>query len=423
MRHPSHSTLLQHVGRADDVVVLANGEKTLSRTIEITIEANLYVQNAIVFGAGRVQNGVLIVPLDDCAFDPSDRHKLREFRNTIWPSVQQANLESPAHSQIWKQMILIASPDKPLPCTDKGTVKRKSALDLYEHEISDLYRTSHEESLSTAKQIPLPTILNVSSLVICFGSLIRGVTGKHLGADDNVFEHGVDSLSAISIRNALLTALRGDTRTSPFISNLPQNFIFSHATGRMMGEGILRLMEISSPFENDQQEVLVHAAMIEDMVQKYASEFPVDVTDEHYIKPIYKKDGEVIVLTGSTGSLGTYLLQTLIADPSVTQVYAFNRPGPVSSIERQRRSYTERHLDIVTLNDAVLSGRLTFVDVLIHLQNLGLSPDVYHSIQTSSSLIIHVGGLKFVSSIRSLPDARHQLCFHRTHGQSISIGL
>ena len=37
-----------------------------------------------MFGRGRFQNGVLIEPKPQFAFDPSDAKKLEEFRNAIW---------------------------------------------------------------------------------------------------------------------------------------------------------------------------------------------------------------------------------------------------------------------------------------------------------------------------------------------------
>ena len=38
----------------------------------------------MVFGRGRFQNGVLIQPTEEFAFDPSNTQKLVEFRNAIW---------------------------------------------------------------------------------------------------------------------------------------------------------------------------------------------------------------------------------------------------------------------------------------------------------------------------------------------------
>lgn len=44
-------------------------------------------------------------------------------------------------------------------------------------------------------------------------------------------------------------------------------------------------------------------------------------------------DGLVIALTGSTGSLGSYILYSLSIDPVVSEIYCLNR----STAARQRR--------------------------------------------------------------------------------------
>ncbi len=45
---------------------------------------------------------------------------------------------APAFSRIYKEMILIAANDKPLPRAGKGTVMKKAALVQYENEIDEM---------------------------------------------------------------------------------------------------------------------------------------------------------------------------------------------------------------------------------------------------------------------------------------------
>lgn len=54
------------------------------------------------------------------------------------PVIEEANKNAPAFSRIFKEMILITSPQKPLSRTGKGTVMRKLALKQYEQEIDEL---------------------------------------------------------------------------------------------------------------------------------------------------------------------------------------------------------------------------------------------------------------------------------------------
>ena len=53
--------------------------------------------------------------------------------------MEAANRAAPAYSRIFKELILVAHPDRPLPRTDKGTVIRKLALKVYEEEIENMW--------------------------------------------------------------------------------------------------------------------------------------------------------------------------------------------------------------------------------------------------------------------------------------------
>lgn len=58
---------------------------------------------------------------------------------TVYRStVEEANATAPAFAKVYKDMILVAHPSKPLPRSAKGTVIRKQALALYASEIESL---------------------------------------------------------------------------------------------------------------------------------------------------------------------------------------------------------------------------------------------------------------------------------------------
>jgi long-subunit acyl-CoA synthetase (AMP-forming) len=127
------------IGRADDVLILANGEKIVPGPTEGTLLAHPAVQGAVMFGRERNQAGLLVEPAEHHAFDPAaDEKALVAFRNEIWPAVEEANRMAPAFARIFKEMILVTSPSKPLPRAAKGTVNRKAAVVLYDEEIRAL---------------------------------------------------------------------------------------------------------------------------------------------------------------------------------------------------------------------------------------------------------------------------------------------
>jgi hypothetical protein len=72
--------------------------------------------------------------------------------------------------------------------------------------------------------------------------------------------------------------------------------------------------------------------------------------------------GRAVLVTGTTGGLGSYLLETLLADDSVSEVFALNRRPRSSRAEsthnRQKAAFAERGIAQSLLN----SPKLIFVD-------------------------------------------------------------
>ena len=52
--------------------------------------------------------------------------------------MEEANGVVPAFSRVFKEMILITDPSRPLPRVVKGTVQKKKALELYAQDIENL---------------------------------------------------------------------------------------------------------------------------------------------------------------------------------------------------------------------------------------------------------------------------------------------
>ena len=53
-------------------------------------------------------------------------------------TVEEANQLAPAFAKIYKEMIIVAAPTKPLPRPAKGTLARKQAVKEFEPEIEAL---------------------------------------------------------------------------------------------------------------------------------------------------------------------------------------------------------------------------------------------------------------------------------------------
>lgn len=72
------------VSRADDVIVLSSGEKTVPSQMETVIGCCPYVNGAVMFGRERNQVGVLIEPTVDHFIDVDNEEQVAQFRNRVW---------------------------------------------------------------------------------------------------------------------------------------------------------------------------------------------------------------------------------------------------------------------------------------------------------------------------------------------------
>ncbi|KAF5349781.1 hypothetical protein D9758_010220 [Tetrapyrgos nigripes] len=140
--HPTKEGFWRIVGRIDDVIVQTNGQKTLPGPIEDAVLSSDLAQGAVVFGHQHVHLGVLIELSSGNEIDVNSNSQVERIREQIWPILDKTNKVLPQYSQICKEMILIASNDKPLPRAAKGTVNRAASLKLYEKEIEDIYTTA-----------------------------------------------------------------------------------------------------------------------------------------------------------------------------------------------------------------------------------------------------------------------------------------
>lgn len=88
--------------------------------------------------------------------------------------------------------------------------------------------------------------------------------------------------------------------------------------------------------------------------------------------------GAVVLLTGSTGGLGSQLLEPLLRNPGVRKVYAYNRPSkpPATVLERQKDAFEDRGLDGALLH----SEKLVFVEGNSALPKLGLEDNLFEEV-------------------------------------------
>ncbi|KAJ7488848.1 putative aminoadipate reductase [Mycena latifolia] len=377
-RHPTKPDLFRIVGRLDDVLIMANGEKTVPGPMEDIMMANPLIKGAVMFGRERNQVGVLIEPNPQYKLDPKDEQQLAKFRNSIWPVIEEANEDAPAFARIYKEMILVTEPGKPMARAPKGTVNKKATIALYTEEIEALYDTI-EASGNAASDIEPPSSWTTQDLEPWLAKHASLLAERDIRGGHDLFDQGFDSLNATFLRHRIVGALRnsGDDAAKAAAQKIPQNFVYSYPSIEELASAVINLL-VSGSSSTDAG----HKAAVEEMIAKYSQGF-----DEALVQPksVSSSGGAVVLLTGSTGGLGSHLLEMLLNLASVERVYAFNRKGRAPLSNRQKEAFVDRALDINLLS----SEKLVYLEGDTSKADLGVPADVYTRLRDTLTVIIH----------------------------------
>jgi thioester reductase-like protein len=368
VRHVEKPYLWRFVGRKDDVLVLSNGEKFNPVNMEGAIVGHPLVRGALIVGTGRFQASLIVEPRPGLDMNKGD------FIADIWPIVQHANTLGPAHGRIFKHKIVVATDDRPFIRAGKGTVIRGQTTRLYAEEVQTLYSEDHlsppENDLSSVQELSAVT------------TIVRSCVTRHTSDDiDNTadfFAGGMDSLQTLEVTKSLNRAL------GPLVSQLNQGTIqagllYKNPTIGHLSKHLHRVLNGLEKLGTSQSSSRV--SVMEDMINKYSTGLrPRHDTAERM--PLHtSSDGLCIAVTGSTGSLGTHLLRSLLADASIGKIYCLNRSDDARS----------RQMQSLNLNDAKasLDGKVEFLTTNFGEARFGLSEDVYATLLAAVDVVIH----------------------------------
>ncbi|KAJ6472500.1 putative aminoadipate reductase [Mycena sanguinolenta] len=375
VQHPEKKHLWKMVGRMDDVIVHTSGEKTVPAPIEGIVLSSPLVAGAVMFGWEREQSGILIETKPNLQIDITDSEKVIELRNKLWPVIQEANDIAPAFSRIFKEMIIFTPANKQLPRTGKGTVARKAALKMFAQEIDTLYDLVDQKA--SVDKSKMPSVWEPLAIQPWLLDLASDLTDNSaLSPEEDLFHQGFDSLSATFLRLRILSAVRAsdDPAVQKVAHDIPQNLIYAHPTIAQLAAYIARSVSGASADALDSKRV------VESMIEKHTTQLT-------GVAPApYAGSEQVVLLTGSTGSLGSQVLATLLKDERVKKVYALNRPSSSQDfVQRHMGKFSDRGLDVELLK----SPKLHFIEGKTDGKNLGLNAGVYDEIRNSVTLIIH----------------------------------
>lgn len=182
----------------------------------------------------------------------------------------------------------------------------------------------------------------------------------------------LSSLQATWIRNSLLRALRDsaqiDTRQST------ENFVYNYPTISSLSSYILSLACGISETTNITDAKANKSSAMQAMVDKYTEDFPL-----HQGKKISEHSNRGVMITGTTGALGCYVLSKLAVDANVAVVYAINRPNKhgQSLRERQEKALLDRGLDPTLV---LGSTKVRLVEADLSISGFGISPELWKEV-------------------------------------------
>jgi hypothetical protein len=171
------------------------------------------------------------------------------------------------------------------------------------------------------------------------------------------------------IRNILLNALQVSAKAD--VRSVPVNFVYHNPTINALSEYVTQLANPSAALSESEIKAKKVKNM-ENMVEKYSKDFPRHVPS----KPLPNSD--TVVVTGTTGGLGSLLLVKLLQAPEVAKVYALNRSGS-DLYMRHVKALEERGLDPAVLE----SSKLVMLDADYADPTLGLTEEVYETVRGS----------------------------------------
>ena len=373
VRHPSKDKpyLWKWRARADDIIVFLTGEKTNPISMEqYIVSCNPSIAAVLVAGSQRFQAALLIEPVaTGKELSTSER---AAFVERIWPSIETANQDCPAHARIAKTHILFTSLQKPMLRAGKGTIQRAGTLRLYIDELNRLYadadtlsaRLDGEDFEGSIEFNDLDAILQFVRKTI-----LSITNWQELNNDDDVFALGMDSLQALTAVRKLKQGL-----SLPVIE---LTTVYTNSSISKLANAVFQLANHHQVSQKSSEQAR-HQTM-NSMLKEYEG-----MIDQVPIPSKLSKDvhSQNVILTGSTGALGSYILHSLLTDPAVAHVYCLNRATDGLSLQLERNKGRG-------LSDQLEPSRVTFLKADLSQEYFGLGKQAYHALLETATLVIH----------------------------------
>lgn len=377
-------------GRADNWIAMSNGLKFDPKNMEDKIGGHPDITAVMLAGERRFRLCLLIELDENCypsqPFESAEAESRwrQETLTKVWPTIDEANHEAPKFGRVPKELVLFTKQDKPFSRSPKGSVQRRLTVSFYQKEIDDLY-TQSEQGLLTSGLPPLKST-SIEDLTPFLRELYaQTLEHENLGADDDAFAFGMDSFAVASLSSRLKAALRTYGTPEHKLGKIGIRLMYTAPTPRKMAQSLSKMLSETNGASGDEgsneavEMVDKYEAEVKKLVERRVQQNGLNGHSNGHAP------GQVIAVTGTTGSLGSYLLATLLARPDVNKVICLNRAADAK--ERQIKALSSRGLP--ALQPAIDAGRVVFMKMDVAAPRLGLTDDEYALLVRETTSIIH----------------------------------
>lgn len=370
---PENPGYWRHVGRQDDTLVMENGEKTNPTPMEHSITSIPLVHQCTVIGEGRQCTAALV----ELELKEAIKYTPQEMLDQVQAVVKEANLKAPSHSTLLPQMVYILPLDQHLVSTDKGTVIRKRSIERFSDAIEKMYHDFLEGPKTSSGSVDKSIVASWSVedtqnfLVDASAQVLqkdRAVIAKAL--DESLFDFGLNSLLSIQLRN----------RMSEAFDNVPTNIVFDHPSIADLATALLSLRDGSikddkAALEDRYQET---QALLEDYLKRADKDFSVARKSEND-----PNRQHVVLLTGATGSLGSFMLSDMLKSSRVKKVIALVRGKQDQLFDRLVKTFRDRRLDVSLLSN----DKLEVLPMKLDAPRLGWDTATYDRLKQEVTMV------------------------------------
>lgn len=155
---------------------------------------------------------------------------------------------------------------------------------------------------------------------------VRGVLVASLpsievvGPDEDLFYAGLESLLAFRVVKCLRSAITNYNVNELKKSSLVPRLVYTNPTINKLSAGFYGLLHETENGVNDPVEAQNRA--LEAFRARYTADLPLP---SHKCQVERPGNRNIVILTGSTGSLGSYILESLLKQKNVDRIYCLNR--------------------------------------------------------------------------------------------------